>query len=421
VLGAGLLLATGLVAWIALRWATEPTGEPPTDRAAPGILEPEPRQWTVEAAAPARSTRTRSASTEAAGPRSPEPDASPAPSSSLDDDAFPAHLSGWLASPAGELLAQHSVVVSWARSPSLAAGSKDTVTGSDGWFLVSDLPETTVEIRVQGPGEGDVREYRSTSWREARARAAELRPRSLEGATSLHLPSGGVDELTLVSRLHPAFWVAGRVVGMQAPPQEDGQPAGRDTGWRWVHVRLTRPGGEDGAVALSDAGDPPATPLGRGPLIELHAEPNDTSSDGDGAFLAGAMTAADTRMVVSSQGHRTIVLDLPEAPRLGHVDVGDLRTEPVGEIAALVMDARFGQEVPAPKLSARASGGGWPDAALGVSWDDDALCWKVRTDRSHGSCELRVEAPGYTPAVLVVELQPFLQAELDLLLERAPP
>lgn len=335
-------------------------------------------------------------------------------------------LTGWLVSPRGDRLADHRVEAHsfpWAVAPPLGT----SVTTSTGWFEFEDLPGASVALAVYGPGEGDIPEFprrprEPQGWQEAVA----LQMSGLEGQIQLCLLADGLQEVTLVSPRHAAFWVGATVLGIEQPPQtvlELRESDWRDHWSRWIHVDAQLEVPEDDR-AERDWRDRSlgSAPLGAGLRLVLGSMAASSSEwDGGERIVVGAAVLEATRLVVQADWHRTVTRDLGPVPPGGWVEAGTLVTEPAGRLRVLLADDANGQELSDATLAASATGGGFDDSTLHVEWNEDLRAWLVRTDRSNGTCMLRAAARGYEPLEQHVELRPFLDDEIQLRLRRLPP
>ena len=288
--------------------------------------------------------------------------------------------------------------------------------------MVQRLLPGLMEVSVLGPGRGDVW---GVDWHAASPDGRDLPEAQVdEGRITMTLAPGGLQDVTLVVEAHPAFWVNGTLQGLQEPPPglDRIRSVAPDVSGMWFAgargAWLVAPG-ETAAGWEQRHELPEHPPIGLGPVIPIG---NRLGAWWGGAeFIARAERPQDTRLVVEVGWHREIVVDLAGEPPGGFIDVGVLHTEPVGRIAVHLLDVETGLAVEHATLSAECRGGDRASAPSEAEWLSESHAWVIVTDRSHGTCELRAEAPGYAPLVRTVELAPFLDLELDLLLERAPP
>ncbi len=279
----------------------------------------------------------------------------------------------------------------------------------------------TIEVSVLGPGTGDVWGY---DWLDVGSNgSADLHAVIAEGQVKARLAPGGLQEVTLVVTAHPAFWVVGSITGVMQHPVDLASFALSDESLirgfpglvqAWLELPKVVATGRFERLA-----PPRHPPIGSGPVIELTQVEVSDWVGGD-SFLARAADLQATRLVVAVGWHRTLVVDLGLPPRGGIVDVGVLRTEAAGFLVVHVLDASTHQEVEGAVPSAECRDGGHASAPLAPERLADSRTWIMATDRSSGTCELRAEAAGYQPLIRTIELAPFLDLELDLLLERVP-
>jgi hypothetical protein len=329
-------------------------------------------------------------------------------------------FSGWLVSPAGQRLADHVVelrpLVDGSPVPDSAVRAP---TAADGRFTLGKAPAGVIEIAVRGPANGDVWDRDWRRRREGGPDGPELVVD--EGRIIAALAPAGLQDATLVTRSHPAFWVVGSVAGIREPPvgvehealDERGSP------WLWpghLSAHLTIAAGERSPQA--EPAEP--EPLGSGPLIELGLAGYVGSAYGP-SFMARGERVLETLLSVEIGWHRTVEVDIGPAAIGSVVDVGTLQTEPTGRIVVQVVDGNSGQVCDGARVLANCRGGAWPDAAARVTWRGDDRTWLVITDRSQGICELRVEAAGDAQPTRAVELAPFLDVRVELPLVVLPP
>ncbi len=332
-------------------------------------------------------------------------------------------LSGWLVSPSGQRLSDHFVQLRPAQGLEQdPVRVRRAQSSGDGRFTLERADPGLVELSVLGPDDGDVW---GNDWLDATQNDSEEPMRQVdEGRITLTLPTSGLQDVTLVVEAHPAFWVSGTLQGLQEPPPglDRVRDVVRDVSGRWFAgtggAWLEAPG--ETVAGWEQRHDlPEHPPIGLGPVIPIGKRLG-VWWGGD-EFVARAERPRDSRLVVEVGWHRTIVVDLDGAPTGGFVDAGVLHTEPVGRIAVHLLDASTGQQAQHATLSAECRGGDRASAPGEVQWLPESHARVVVTDRSHGTCEPRAEAPGYVPLLRTVELAPFLDLELDLLLERTPP
>lgn len=427
--------ATLLVLAVFLVWSLA-ASDPPAPEVAGGLIHRAPERVVTGMRTPTVHDATAVPMTEAIPTADPE-DAAGDPVM-LAAPAGPPGLSGWLVSPSGQALAGHAVclfdaAVSFRAAPPLI----EVRTDAAGRFDLPEASPVNLRLVVLGPGEGDAWGCRwNFAHDDGRLLPDGLRVNAYEGQLIVSLEEAPLRDVTLVSPVHPVFWVTGRIHGIvrAAPGNSHGSSRSRggferaDLGV--VTARLVRP---EGAVSLDEeltdptGPEPPSAappdgpeprPRGAGPLLTLLPDGGDTWDwDGGTTFVARAEVPDATRLVLRVIGHRPVILDVPAGSPGSLLDVGVLQTEPVGRIVVRVAVPESAGGEP-PQAVAVISGGGRDEARLVSRWDVEQGACVIDTDRSYGSCRLSVEAPGCEPAVATVDLVPLDDVEVELHLRR---